>query len=294
MRIGDTVRVGVAGAAIAVLASPTAAQEVSSQYSTIEWNSECSVLDRSAADEPGAWARLECAGYGTNKVLVADDDGRMSLDYGLMDTMGPWESFAGFNQVIDTVEWRLADGQAFATIHRWLVSGGGQERQVLVVSTVAASPDGQSCMVGFVDAGAAPEANTLAREVADRQARTFRCGESDAGWYGAVEEPAPRPVLVVADDGGQAEDPEAMLRQYWSALSVGGSVSRFLMDGDDGPVGLASEYEIGRVEPLVAADAERRVRVTLKLRSGTGESLSAKVGLVRLEGTWRIASAQWP
>lgn len=175
-----------------------------SVYSPLEWDA-CTVVDAPAEGEPGAWAHLRCPGIEGYDVIVRDDDQRMTLDYTANGAAGPWESFPAFNHVHDVVEWRRQqwpDGRRtpFATIHRWFVgpSGGpsGQTRQMLVVQTVARRPGQESCMVGVIDATATPDANTLARQVADRHARGFVCGNAEATAFGTVTPDTPRPHRV--------------------------------------------------------------------------------------------------
>jgi len=96
----------------------------------------------------------------------------------------------GFNDVYEgTVEWRIekdAKGKArpFATILRWnAVTPDDRDKatgpikstgRVLVVTRLG---PGGVCHVGYVDAKANPDANELARKLADEHARAFRCGK---------------------------------------------------------------------------------------------------------------------
>jgi hypothetical protein len=272
----------------------------------------CTVLDRSDPQGPGAWSRLRCDGLPGYPVLVSDDDGRMSLDYGPVSGPGRWESFSAFNRVHDVVEWRLAPGEdrPFATIHRWYVSDLlGGERQVLVVSTVATEADPVSCVVGLVDVTAAgAEQNRLARQVADEEARGFRCGLEEARYHGPISEDPPQfsPATREPDEsaGGPAavSTPAGMLLAFWQAArsaSDPAALAAFRLDGAPGPKlfghvkALSERYEIGSVEPLVVADAERRLAVVLRPIAGEGGPRSAEVGVVRIDGDWQIASADW-
>lgn len=307
-------RLAVAAGCLGAVFLAGAAAGAESTYSAIDWQDGCTVIDRPAAGEPGAWARLRCEGLPGYPVLVSDDDQRMSLDYGPVEEPGPWESFAGFNRVHDTVEWRRrAGGPPYATIQRWFVSGGPQgERQVLVVSTVARGESPDSCVAGMVDVAAeGADANRTARRVADTVARGFGCGVDEARYHGAVSADAPRfspaprePARVDAagETGGEAQGPEAMLRDYWSALrraDDGQALARYRLGGTAHTPArfaqlqdLAGRFAIDSVEPLVASDAERRLGVTLVSRSG-GERRSAEVGMVRIDGDWRIAMERW-
>lgn len=171
---------------------PAAAQTIESAYSKIDWQRSCTLEDESKEGD-GAWAKVVCDGFGNVPVRITDADNRMSLDYGAVQERGPWESFAGFNRVNETVEWRLADGKPFATIHRWFVSDDeGGERQVLVVSTVAGRWSRESCMVGFVDANANSNANLIARGLADAEARDFRCGVDRPAYVGQTTSRTPQ------------------------------------------------------------------------------------------------------
>jgi hypothetical protein len=191
--------VALAAALLLLGGMQAATAQVDSAYSTLDWERGCTLKDRAGDDQGGAWSRLVCEGHAGYPVFVADDDQRMSLDYGFTGGHGPWESFSGFNRVHETIEWRretsAAGRRPFATIHRWFVSGrGGEERQVLVISTVAPRGGGRSCMVGFVDAGANANANRLARNAADNHARGFRCGVDQPRYHGATNARSPQPA----------------------------------------------------------------------------------------------------
>jgi hypothetical protein len=177
-----------------LLAAPAAAQE--SAYTTLAFDA-CLTLDSPEPGEPGDWVVLECDGYGDYPVTVRDSDARMSVAYGFAPDELPWTSFQSFNRVHDTIEWRLREGRPFATVHRWFVSNlEGGERQVLVVSRVW-QPDGApGCRVGFVDAQANPDANVLARDVADRLAPAFKGGKGGPRWHGATAPRTPRPIAA--------------------------------------------------------------------------------------------------
>jgi hypothetical protein len=95
------------------------------------------------------------------------------------------ETLRPFNNAYQgTIEWRLeklpnGKTRPFATILRWNVRQEGDERistgRTLVVTRLG---PGGVCHVGYVD-GRDPKANELARQLADRHARGFRCGVDD-------------------------------------------------------------------------------------------------------------------
>lgn len=191
----------LAGCILALSGTVAAADtelEATSAYSTLDWEEGCVVTDEPAADAPEEnWIQLRCNGYGGLPVHAADDDGRISLSYGRQsEKTRQWNSFASFNEAHDTIEWRLrSDGgvlRPFATIHRWFVSTDGNDREVLVVSTVAHEPTDQSCSVGYIDATLSEDANSLAREVADTHAPAFACAKDEARWHGPTDAQTPR------------------------------------------------------------------------------------------------------
>lgn len=184
-----------------VLPLAAQAQQVDSVYSRHDWDKDCRVVETDAPpDEAGMGGQLICPGPDGMYLMLTDGDARVSMDYGSTPRFGPWESFASFSTVHETVEWRRqpleGDMQPFATIHRWIVGPSDDTREILVVSTVATRAEKESCMVGFIDTTDTPKANRLARDVADRFARGFVCGNARARGFGYVslETPLPRRV----------------------------------------------------------------------------------------------------
>ena len=127
-------------------------------------------------------------------MFFAEGDLRQMVRFGHVSRdIGRWESFAQFNRINDTIEWRLENGKPFATILRWFIEGPDPETgevtsastgQVLVVSTVGTPNNPVSCIVGYVDARANTNANELAREVADTITQNFECGVSSPRFHG--------------------------------------------------------------------------------------------------------------
>jgi hypothetical protein len=126
------------------------------------------------------------APYAGVPVWLAQGDERMFVSFGrkAADEPAASETFPGFNDVTKgTIEWRLArspngTAQPFATILRWNVrlnpaDDAQPHSPVLVVTRLG---PGGVCRVGYVDARAIPDANALARKLADERARGFKCG----------------------------------------------------------------------------------------------------------------------
>jgi hypothetical protein len=134
-----------------------------------------------AVEDYGTWL---CPGYRGVSVWLHAGDQRMYISFGRDAAEEPaaGETIEHFNDAYKgTIEWRLerlpgGRTRPFATILRWNHMVDVDERQVsgrmLVVTRLG---PGGVCHVGYVDARANPDANGLARELADTKARSFRC-----------------------------------------------------------------------------------------------------------------------
>lgn len=190
----------------ALAAAPAVAEgegAVSSVYTKLDFETGCIRL---STHEVGA--RFSCSGQGGFGVLFAESDLRQSLFFGYVGSWygdDAWESFGPFNQTNDTVEWRLSGGRPFATILRWFIENSNPDTgapdeahrgQVLVVSRVAQPGEGGACVVGYVDALANPNANEMARNVADTLAADFTCMSDTPVYHGQRGPLAGDPVRV--------------------------------------------------------------------------------------------------
>jgi hypothetical protein len=163
-------------------ASPAFGQTVESTYTQVDAAS-CPHSKSAGIEAYGSW---RCTGYEGTRVLLSAGDQRMFVSFGPNAAAEPAaeQTFPAFNNVYKgTIEWRLekaASGttRPFATILRWNVKLENDEREstgrVLVVTRLG---PGGVCHVGYVDARANPNANELARRIADENARTFTCGK---------------------------------------------------------------------------------------------------------------------
>lgn len=174
------------------LASPAYA-EVASVYTDIENTKTCITLDK-AEEGDGDWENFVCSGYMGFPVTIDYGDARTSVRYGFPDAERVWESFETFNSVGNKVEWRVekTDGNTvpYATIVRWKVADpedANKQIEVLVVSKVGQPKEQKACVVGLVLASGKPDANELARKIADEQTREFSCGDERT----VVGEPMP-------------------------------------------------------------------------------------------------------
>lgn len=157
---------------LAASAVPAAAARFDSVYTDLDLDA-CTIV--SANDFSVVRA---CPGYKGIPVMVAEDDARFLVSYGLESTreMAASQTLGPFNWLGTTIEWRLSNTEGpwkpFATILRWHTdSGDGTTGEVLVVTSLA---PGNTCHIARIDA-ALPDANQLAREAADRLGFAFDC-----------------------------------------------------------------------------------------------------------------------
>ena len=172
--------------ATTILLSAGARAEISSAYTDLDVEKDCTTFAASAKDGEGDWANLVCNGFRGYPVFIYYGDLREALFYGHPpggDLAPVWESFDAFNRSGPKIEWRLDDSRGnqvpFATIHRWFVSDPedpDDEVEVLVVEKVGQPFERDGCVVGYVVSTGNPNANEKARRIADGQARDFACG----------------------------------------------------------------------------------------------------------------------
>jgi hypothetical protein len=163
-------------------ASPAFGQTIESVYTQVDAGT-CPHSKSAGIEAYGSW---RCTGHEGMRVLLSAGDQRMFVSFGPNAAAEPAaeQTFPAFNNVYKgTIEWRLekqpgGTPRAFATILRWNVKLENDEREstgrVLVVTRLG---PGGVCHVGYVDARANPNANELARRIADENARTFQCGK---------------------------------------------------------------------------------------------------------------------
>ena len=140
-------------------------------------------------DDPLQSGEWWCDGHGNWPVHVTEGDLRFFVSYGedALDQPAAGTTLPAFNHLGPTIEWRIdGDGTALATILRWYTSSGdgGPDGQTLVITRLGGP--GEVCHVGYVDARTNPDANAIARDVADNGARDFDCGRDTPLQYGLV------------------------------------------------------------------------------------------------------------
>ena len=160
--------------------TPATANPVKSLYTTVQLKA-CKRVKRHR--DGSAWF---CEGLAGLPVYVAEGDLRQFLSVGTgaqkrraaTQTLGPFNSIFENGSDRATIEWRFdrrGEKQIpYAIIVRLHTAQEGRKGDVLVVLKVSAS---ETCHVAYIDALANSDATTLARFVADQQAKTFDCRE---------------------------------------------------------------------------------------------------------------------
>ena len=174
-----------------------------STYSKLNFDKHCVFEEPKSEEEAGIGAKGICQIPGFPTIYFAEGDLRQSVGYGAKKE---FETFSQWNVINKTIEWRRSESNSkyHATILRWFIenlnleTGSPDQKnkgQVLVVSKVAETMDGETCIVGMVDARANSNANVLARSIADEVAQKFRCGVDRSKYYGKVGKHAGSPAF---------------------------------------------------------------------------------------------------
>jgi hypothetical protein len=169
----------IIAALLVAISSSAYADEIVSAYTRLDLD-KCRHKAGTMEEDYGAWT---CRGLNGIPVHVIAGDQRSYVSYGRNAANEPAASqtLASFNGEGKTIEWRAirgADGKLkpFATIMRWSTTVSDEDKtvrgQVLVVTRLGPPV----CHVGYVDGRANPDANALAQDIADKQARYFKCG----------------------------------------------------------------------------------------------------------------------
>jgi hypothetical protein len=185
---------------------PTAAFAAESAYTDINLD-HCKTISQTAPDEPGDFVSMKCEGYKDYPLYFKEGDVRQTVYFGHLDQDiidNAFDTFGPFNHIGTKAEWRLdSAGKPYAAILRFHIENSNPETgmsdkahagQVLVISRVGQIDDRRGCVVGYVDALANSDPNTLARKVADDKAVAFACGKDKPIFYGVKGEKAGEPT----------------------------------------------------------------------------------------------------
>jgi hypothetical protein len=173
MIVRSTLALALLAAGPAFAAQPIPLPANQSMYTDLKL-ADCSITK--SDDFSTIWA---CPGYKGIPVMVAEDDDRFQVSYGLKSTeeVAAKQTLPPFNTLGDTIEWRMSNRtggwKPFATILRFKTGGDdGPKNEVLVVTKLA---EGATCHIAYVDATANPNANALAQQAADQHGMDFNC-----------------------------------------------------------------------------------------------------------------------
>jgi hypothetical protein len=161
---------------VASLAAPALGQTNDSAYTDLDL-STCSSIARAGYDR--SWI---CPGHGGFMVMIDERRGRYSASYGVdafAERITTPVIVGDADRLGAKIEWRLVfrDGvwhPSAAILRRHFNEPPAS--QILVVTKVE---PGNSCDIGFVDAGLIRDPNTVARNIADTIAADFACGDDE-------------------------------------------------------------------------------------------------------------------
>jgi hypothetical protein len=181
--MNNTMRITLAALALAgapFVAAPALAQSTASAVTKLDLD-KCRHTAGKAEEDYGEW---RCQGYGGIPVHISAGDQRSYVSFGrnAKKELAAQQTLTSFNGEGDSIEWRGVRGaggklKPFATIMPWstTVSGGDEPVRGRMLVVTRLGPSGV-CHVGYVDAKANDDAETLARKIADETARPFKCG----------------------------------------------------------------------------------------------------------------------
>lgn len=197
----------------ALLAMPLSVQAAESVYTDTKLDN-CEDLNPNPdqLDIDMGVASYKCAGYKDYPFYFDEGDVRQSTYFGYLSQdilEGGGETFAVFNHIGDTIEWRLDDkGVPRATILRYIMENQNPKTweldkafhgEVLVISRVGQPSDMTGCVTAYVDALENKDANELARKLADEQAANFPCGKQKPVFHGKIGDKISEPQYVYPD-----------------------------------------------------------------------------------------------
>jgi hypothetical protein len=171
--------------ALALVSLGAGTEEFASVYTSLDL-SRCKNVTPDDMKDYGTVFR--CKGHDGIDVRVAEGDLRIFVSYGpSADTQtAAYETIPQFNTIGETLEWRLRrDGgrmTPFATILRFSWSVDGKKGSTLVVTKLGKD---DACHMAYVEASGNPQANELARAIADKDAIAFTCKRDKAKTYGS-------------------------------------------------------------------------------------------------------------
>ena len=155
------------------LAQNSANSTIGSEYTPLDSES-CQTVE---LDEETGYSTQSCPGYNNIPVFVYQTDGRYSVSIG--EKLNNDDGIIGLDlgNLGDKLEWRLRDNKPFAAIYRHYIiyfdNAPEPIDSVLVVRKMSGSV--ASCTTGVVDSNV-PNANEVARRIADEKIADFECG----------------------------------------------------------------------------------------------------------------------
>ena len=158
--------------------TPSSDARFTSAYTDVVLD-DCTMIQ---SEEEGEWSLFKCPGYEGIPYWLAEGDLRTDVDAGVQNEK--FQTIGAFNDIGARIEWRMDKGKPFAIIFRYRdTSMEGNGRSVLAIEKIGNEGD-PGCRVAQI-AGSTPNANVLAREIADSKTATFDCA-NDPEYIGSA------------------------------------------------------------------------------------------------------------
>ena len=164
------------------------ANGVASAYTDLNL-AQCQTTSQVEEGDSMSW---RCPGLGDVPLFVSTGDLRYDIDAGVSNDN--FQTLPPFNENPARIEWRLRDNRPFAIIFRLTLATNEQTEwsgSALGVATVGTAGK-PGCTIAWID-GNVPDANEVARRIADERADTARCEGGEPEMIHRNNVPASRP-----------------------------------------------------------------------------------------------------
>lgn len=167
--------------------APPATNGVASAYTDLNL-SQCQTTSEVQEGDSMSW---RCPGLGDVPLFVSTGDLRYDIDAGVSNDN--FQTLPPFNENPTRIEWRLRDNRPVAIIFRLTLATNEQAEWSTALGVATVGMAGKpGCTIAWVD-GNVPDANDVARRIADERAATSRCDGGDPDMIHRNNVPAPRP-----------------------------------------------------------------------------------------------------
>lgn len=162
----------------ALTTGPALAEEMSSVYTQLDLD-KCRIVKRFSEGGGATWT---CKGFAGMPVRVSEGDLRYFVSFGPRadQQRAARQTLSPFNTIHTKLEWRIEEREGHkrpvATILRYFWQMDDAKGETLVVSRLG--PE-NACHVAYIRADGNPDANQMARDIADARTDSFDCAKGE-------------------------------------------------------------------------------------------------------------------